>query len=592
MAPAADVGVDRGVPAVVLELDRVEEALDQADVVLVEVRVEAVDRLREHGVAEPIHHVRELGDDRGIDRDVEAVRHQERIDLRLDLAREFLEHEMLVFHLGDELRGLEEPLAVPDQCVALRLCRRECRDIDSQPFVEESQIPGSQHDVLSVLDQPVVFRMEHVVNRRQADVLVRAAVARDVVRVEQLVVVLAVGGRIVRVAQADLDVAVGKAGRHRVVSDVGKEGVPGAQGALGQKPRRRAFDETRRVTGIEAREHQLHEAVRAGNEIAVLIRCDQRNVADVGVDQADAERKRLRLDVGPGRHAAVAALDELACCDRIAIGVERVLAQEHLVRRVGGVGLVLVDERRGRVDGSHVVRGSHDAVGAGGNSCARQHHEVGRARGIVQRVVRLQRNEHGAAAALADEIEAVIEELAEQREPGIERCRQAFVRRDVRDHYVRAVELDARLLEQRVERFTRLGKSCLGSGAGLFSGHRCSSEIGVVGIGRRRRGRGRRSHFGGGERIEQRLDRLEGGGDLRRDGHLVFRRHDAGTLKCRQDRGRVAERLVDDEVRDGSNARIDDDRIGIVGGVVVRRRGHRRACPRGRPCRRVCHPRA
>ena len=61
MAPAAissSIGAVRAV-----ERDRVEEALDQADVVGVEVRVEAVDRLGQHRVAEAIDDVGELGDD-------------------------------------------------------------------------------------------------------------------------------------------------------------------------------------------------------------------------------------------------------------------------------------------------------------------------------------------------------------------------------------------------------------------------------------------------------------------------------------------------------------------------------------------------
>ncbi len=49
----------------------------------------------------------------------------------------------------------------------------------------------------------------------------------------------------------------------------------------------------------------------------------------------------------------------------------------------------------------------------------------------VERIIRLQRNEHRAAAALGDEVEAVIEELAEQREPRVERRRQALVGRRV-----------------------------------------------------------------------------------------------------------------------------------------------------------------
>ena len=45
----------------------------------------------------------------------------------------------------------------------------------------------------------------------------------------------------------------------------------------------------------------------------------------------------------------------------------------------------------------------------------------------------LQRDEDRAVAALGDEVEAVVEELAEEREPGVERRRQARVRRHVRE---------------------------------------------------------------------------------------------------------------------------------------------------------------
>ena len=102
-------------PSAPCEGGRVEEALDQADVVGVEVRIEVVDRLGQHRVAEAIDHVRELGDDRRIDRGVEAVGHQEDVDGRLDLAGELLEHEVLILHLGAELGRLEQAFAVPDQ---------------------------------------------------------------------------------------------------------------------------------------------------------------------------------------------------------------------------------------------------------------------------------------------------------------------------------------------------------------------------------------------------------------------------------------------------------------------------------------------
>ena len=51
----------------------------------------------------------------------------------------------------------------------------------------------------------------------------------------------------------------------------------------------------------------------------------------------------------------------------------------------------------------------------------------------VQRIVRLQRNEHRAAAALVDEVEAMIEELAEEGEPPVEWRGEPGIRRHVVD---------------------------------------------------------------------------------------------------------------------------------------------------------------
>ena len=67
-------------------------------------------------MAEAIDGVRELGDDRRVDRGVvDLGRGKEDVDLRLDLARELLEHQVLVLHLGAEAGGLEQALAVPLQ---------------------------------------------------------------------------------------------------------------------------------------------------------------------------------------------------------------------------------------------------------------------------------------------------------------------------------------------------------------------------------------------------------------------------------------------------------------------------------------------
>ncbi len=147
----------------------------------------------------------------------------------------------------------------------------------------------------------------------------------------------------------------------------------------------------------------------------------------------------------PSRGSAV---EHLAGRMQVAVGAGDVLAQEHLVRGMRRIGLALVDERRDGVGAAvdNVVRRAQQVIRAGLTGGSRQHHEGEHWRELrqplpaiavraerPQRVVRRQRNEHRAAAALGDEIEAVVEELAEERHPGVERRRQAGVRRHVRN---------------------------------------------------------------------------------------------------------------------------------------------------------------
>ena len=87
---------------------------------------------------------------------------------------------------------------------------------------------------------------------------------------------------------------------------------------------------------------------------------------------------------------------------------------------------------------------SQHAVGAGLVLRPRQHHELLARRNLVarvglavgaerdQRIVSAQRHEHG-AAALDGLVDAVVEELAEEREQRVVRRREADVRRHVRD---------------------------------------------------------------------------------------------------------------------------------------------------------------
>ena len=127
--------------------ERIEESGDQAELLIVgrvqrigryriEKRVEPVDGLGQHRMAEAIDRVREFRDDRRIDGDVIAEWRQESVDVRLDRARELLEHQMLVLHLGAELGGLEQPLAVPIECCDLGR-QRNVGDWGEQPLVQE-----------------------------------------------------------------------------------------------------------------------------------------------------------------------------------------------------------------------------------------------------------------------------------------------------------------------------------------------------------------------------------------------------------------------------------------------------------------------
>ncbi len=151
-------------------------------------------------------------------------------------------------------------------------------------------------------------------------------------------------------------------------------------------------------------------AAPAGNEIAILIGRQQRHVEHILVIELDAEYGRgLRLDLGPVGESTSGAFQHLAGRDRIAGRVEHVLAQEHLVRRMRGVGLILIHESRGRVRVFvDVVRGAQSTIRVDLIPGPREDHEVGLVPAVGdivgpiarQWIIRPQGDEHGAAAAL------------------------------------------------------------------------------------------------------------------------------------------------------------------------------------------------
>ena len=150
-------------------------------------------------MAEAVNHLGELREDRRVD--VDRRLEHEGVDVGLHLAGEFLEDEVLVLHLVGEAGSLEQALAVPDEGGLGLGRRRDGRDVDEQPLVQEGKVTRGQGEFLHLLDEVVVLGVEHVVDRGQADVLVAAAVTRDVVGVEQLVVV---GHLVAAAVEADL----------------------------------------------------------------------------------------------------------------------------------------------------------------------------------------------------------------------------------------------------------------------------------------------------------------------------------------------------------------------------------------------------
>ena len=305
-------------------------------------------------------------------------------------ARELLEHEVLVLHLGAELGRLEQALAVPlelgDGTPSAGVAR------GSKPLRDEveDRCRSARITSLMCVDEPVVLGVEDRVDGGQPDVLVDAAVAGDVVRVEQLVVVgagdtdpsrfarLTAGSpsAILSVGTAVCAMSFRKAWpvRIAVVRLIGAAGLPSTRMSS-------AVPGDPSAPGVTTCGKPL-----GPDEIAVGVGREQRHVDHVGIGELDAEDvARLRLDDGPGRHAASDSPSRQRARSRLVIscrspGPTHMAREEDLMRGMRRIGLVLIDERRGRVRVLvDVVRGAEDAVGAGQVGGPRQHHEVGRA---------------------------------------------------------------------------------------------------------------------------------------------------------------------------------------------------------------------
>ena len=328
-----------------------------------------------------------------------------------------------------------------------------------------------------------------------------------------------------------------------VAGDVVEEGMAGGHEAIGGAYGSCGIalygcDHTAGIDGA----HQLHEAIGAGDEVAIGINEHLRDGVHVHVVELDAQQiEGLSLHIRPGGQAVIGTTEQSAGGLGFAIH-ELILAMEHLGCSVGGVGLVLVDPGGDFVD-DFAVR-IH--IGAG------QRHEIGGAASDVQLVIRLKGDVHGALATLIEQVEAVVEELAEQRHPGVERRREAFI-----GGHVGQIHRGAGEVAQGVEHIDALGGE-LGAQGGVCSGNR----------------NGISACFGDFERIHRAVD-------LRQITHAVG---GASQHKGSVDGGWVLEALIHHQV--GDDARIDIHHIagldaagdvGVVRGVdavvVVREQG-------------------
>ena len=176
------------------------------------------------------------------------------------------------------------------------------------------------------------------------------------------------------------------------------------------------------------RGHVLRQAVGARQVVAVRVGCDHRDVVDIEIDELHAQQACcLVLDHGPRGEAAVCRTTGTCRSMPARLRLPRTRAGRPDARSA------TCRSGSGRRTGESVLSAlrkpsepSHDlAAGQGhepqtlGDLVAVADDAVGS--GDHERVIVLQRNEHGAVAAVGDLVEAVIEELAEDREQRVVR---------------------------------------------------------------------------------------------------------------------------------------------------------------------------
>ncbi len=293
-----------------------------------------------------------------------------RIDVRRQTCQVVLECDLLVFGFDDDLRRLEQHVAGPLRGVT-------CATLGNQR--------------LQLAEDAVVLGLEDAVHCRQRVVFVVPPIARDEVLGQQFVVVEAR-----RLGSADRGVCIGQqswAGRG-TVGDVIEQLVAGAN-------------------NLSADHFDFGHAAGIAVQRAVGVELQLRQVEHILIDQCDADARRIDLDVGPIRQAAVQL---------------RARCLEMLQHAPGGhaAGVVFLQQSRHHgiraVADAHVrPRGDDVVVDALARRAVnlevgpRQDHEVGRPAVDVQRVARQQRQVDQAIRSFGHQVQVVREELAEDR---------------------------------------------------------------------------------------------------------------------------------------------------------------------------------
>ena len=164
---------------------RIQKRLDQTNVAgCLTISREPVYGFIQLRVAKAVNGMREFCGNCRIN--VDGVRENERVNVWIDRADELFKHKMLVNLLCGVARCVEQTLTIPLQCCSVRW---HFSDRDIKPFVKQGNITIGDKFSLDLVDAIIVFRMEHVVDCGQSDVLVRTTITSNIMLIKQFIVV-------------------------------------------------------------------------------------------------------------------------------------------------------------------------------------------------------------------------------------------------------------------------------------------------------------------------------------------------------------------------------------------------------------------